>query len=105
MMEQTGIVSVPELNPEVDVVTKGEQLFSRPWTMTFLSHRAVMALLLGPFNPTLAFITPTQCRRLTCLKAAPKRLEENVNGVLYVNDKVSLFISSIHLCMIHTLTL
>lgn len=34
-----------------------------------------------------------QSRRSSLSKAAPKRLEENVDGVLYVNDRVRPFYS------------
>jgi glyoxylase-like metal-dependent hydrolase (beta-lactamase superfamily II)/ferredoxin len=46
-----------------------------------------VALLLVLSYTTQAFVTPTQIRCQSSLKAAPKRLEENVDGVLYVNDK------------------
>jgi hypothetical protein len=55
--------------------------------MTLVS-RSTVALLLVLSYTTQAFVTPTQIRCQSSLKAAPKRLEENVDGVLYVNDKV-----------------
>lgn len=41
-----------------------------------------------------SFLAPRKAPWLAFLEAAPKRLDENVNGVLYVNDKVSVVLSS-----------
>ena len=77
-------------------------------TMTFVASTTPVALLLVLFCTSRAFVTPTQSRRPSCLKAAPKRLEENVDGVLYVNDKVRVLLLILHThdtTVIHSLTL
>ena len=49
---------------------------------------AVVVLIVLP-SVTEAFLSRHYSIRVSSLQAAPKRLEENVPGVLYVNEKVS----------------
>jgi len=60
-------------------------------TMSASFSRRSMALLIATalLYSVDAFTTLSNTqRRPSLLRAAPKRLEENVDGVLYVNDKV-----------------
>jgi hypothetical protein len=56
----------------------------------FLLHVIVIVLLLSAISPSCSFFAPSFSSRRYELNAKPKRLEENADGLLYVNDKVSL---------------
>ena len=48
----------------------------------------VVVVLVVLSSVTEAFLSRQYSTRVSFLQAAPKRLEENVHGVLYVNEKV-----------------
>jgi hypothetical protein len=58
------------------------------YTHTTAVVAAVVVLMVLP-SVTEAFLSRHYSIRVSSLRAAPKRLEENVPGVLYVNEKVS----------------
>jgi hypothetical protein len=68
--------------------------FDITMTAVFFSARtlpllAALALLYSAGAFTIPYLAPRCPSRL---RGAPKRLEENVDGVLYVNDKVLLIV-------------